>query len=167
MFECFHGNLLWCGCSKLYIVCIMCCDVVYFVCCIIYVCIHKIIVWEMLSEKERKLSFNFNNFPPFLSLSFSDFYPHDFSFPFQLFQPTSAFSLTFPQLLSKKKIPKRNNCMTFNTTSRVKISSFLFIHKQTAYPKLSQPIIINNFLFFPSLRTCFPFSPILFTLYSS
>ena len=85
-------------------------------CCLVclqhyFVCIHQIIVWEMLSEKERKerklsFNFNFNNFPPFLSLSFNDFYPHDFSFPFQLFQPTSALSLTFPQLLAKNKFQR-------------------------------------------------------------
>ena len=59
-------------------------------------------------KKERKLSFNFNfnNFPPFLSLSFNDFYPHDFSFPFQLFQPTSALSFTSPQLLAKNKFQR-------------------------------------------------------------
>ena len=83
-------------------------------CCLVclqhYFCLHTPdysvgnVEWE--KRKERKLSFNFNNFPPFLSLSFNNFHPHDFSFPFQLFQPTSALFLTFPQLLAKNKFQR-------------------------------------------------------------
>ncbi len=55
----FYENLMWYGCSKLYIVCIMYCDVVYFVYYIIY-CLHTPdysvgnVEWE--KEKERKNS---------------------------------------------------------------------------------------------------------------
>ena len=84
------------------------------VCLLHYFCLHTPdysvgkVEWERKKKKERKLSFsfNFNNFPPFLSLSFNDFHPHDFSFPFQLFQPTSALSFTSPQLLAKNKFQR-------------------------------------------------------------
>ena len=110
-------------------------------CCLVclqhYFCLHTPdysvgkVEWERKKERKKENSHSISisiTFPHFI-IVFQQLSSPWLFFPLSIVSTHICFILHFPTTSCQKQTPKRNNCMTFNIIWRVKVSSFLFIHK--------------------------------------